>query len=207
MKRLNPLVVCITGGIGSGKSVVSRVLRLNGYKVYDCDSEAKILMESDPNVRTGIIKILGNSAFDRNGKLDRRYIASIIFSDAEKRKEVNRIVHEAVRRDFERFVKKQNDIVFCETAIPVSSHLNEDCDEIWLVEAPETLRVERVAHRNGLSDKEIRERMRSQEEEFDKITVFQKRIIDNGGSTPLLPQIFKKLGINKNNEEICLEIF
>lgn len=239
MKTMKPFVICITGGIGSGKSVVSRVLRLNGYPVYDCDSEAKVLMETDPEVREGLKKILGNDAFFNNGKLNRKFVASIIFSDSEKRREVNGLVHEAVRKDFKVFARKCSEgpysscnrknmdsrnpifsqnggetgveeyggIVFCETAIPVSSHLDEECDEIWLIEAPEELRIRRVVDRSGLETVEIRERMTAQNKEFDGIPQFKKKLIDNGGDIPLLTQIFEKLEILKFSEEICLKKF
>ena len=94
------MVVLITGGIGSGKSVVSSILRANGYEVYDCDSEARRLMDSDAGMRCRLRNELCDDAVDDNGMIDRRKIASVVFSNPEKLAILNSIVHGAVKPTF-----------------------------------------------------------------------------------------------------------
>ena len=93
VKRL----VCITGGIGSGKSVVSRVLRLAGYPVFDCDFEAKSIMDCSADVKGRLCEALGERILGGGGAIDPRVMADIIFSDDEIMKSVNDIVHCALK--------------------------------------------------------------------------------------------------------------
>lgn len=186
----NREIIGITGGIGSGKSVVSRILRLNGLTVYDCDMEARLLMENDPVVRENLVKILGDDTYHPTGKLNRQHVSSCIFSDKELLKRVNEVVHEAVRDHFRRFICSLRRPVFCESAILVTSGLDTLCDRIWLVEAPEAERVSRVVKRSGLEESEIRQRMKSQEKEFDFRSKDKRvELIDNSGRTSLLERI------------------
>ena len=92
-------LIGITGGIGCGKSVVSRICRLRGFDVYDCDSEAKMLMDNDPLLKSAIVEILGRDILLSDGSLDRKIMAALIFSDDCKRRKVNTAVHSAVKAD------------------------------------------------------------------------------------------------------------
>ncbi|MDE6008006.1 MAG: dephospho-CoA kinase, partial [Muribaculaceae bacterium] len=133
----------ITGGIGAGKSIVSRLLRLKGFTVYDCDSAARSLMEQDPEVRDALTKLLGQDAFRAN-HLNRLFVAERIFGDKDLRERVNKVVHKAVREDFLRMTEREKGTVFIESAIPVTGGLMPLMDEIWVVEADEATRIERV---------------------------------------------------------------
>ena len=93
-------VIGITGGIGSGKSVVSRLLRLMGVPVYDCDREAKRLMCESVDIREALIKVAGAEVYDAAGRFNRAYLASFMFGDAKRVAMVNGIVHPVVRTDF-----------------------------------------------------------------------------------------------------------
>lgn len=190
-------MICITGGIGSGKSVVSRVLRLNGFAVYDCDTEARRLMEENVIVREEIIGILGPEAYvsgDSQGKevrLNRSFVASEIFNNDKLRNMVNAVVHRAVREDFIRFATLRHGTVFCETAIPVTSRLDRICDHIWIVTAPEEVRIERVKLRNSLSEDEIQKRIATQRDEFESLPKEKLIEIKNGNNDPVLPRIYE----------------
>ena len=203
-------MIMITGGIGSGKSVVSRILRLNGYRVYDCDSEAKRIMENDYKVIAELIKILGEEAYSLDGgstsirRINRPFIASRIFGDAELRCMVNEVVHQAVREDVLRFAQESEELVFCETAIPVTSKMTGMSDAIWLVTAPESERIERVKIRNGLSEEEIIKRIESQREEFDRLDDSKTIRIENGRDNMILPRIYDLLAQSGCNEIIKL---
>lgn len=165
--KTNDRLVCITGGIGSGKSVVSRCLRLDGWPVYDCDLEARRLMESDPSLRERLEDILGPGCYASDGCLDRRRVASLIFGSDGLRRAVNSVVHAAVRDDVRSWRDKcGSPLSFVETAIPVVSGIAGIVDRIWLVDAPESLRVRRVNDRSGFDEAEIRRRMKAQEPEW-----------------------------------------
>ncbi len=182
----------ITGGIGAGKSVVSRLLRLMGYPVFDCDSEAKRLMEQDSALRESLIGVLGKDAYTGR-HLNREYVASRIFTDETVRNEVNRLVHEAVRNSFRDFRNSAVGIVFIETAILVTGGLLPLVDEVWLVDAPKEERKRRVMARNALSDKKVEERMAVQEREFEFLPASVTRIIDNGGESSVWQQVVRLL--------------
>lgn len=199
-------IVGITGGIGSGKSVVSRILRLNGAKVYDCDTEARSIMESDPCVVRELTAILGASAYKEGGGLDRRYVAEKIFTDEVLRSLVNGVVHKAVREDFLHKASSWGDLSFCESAILATSHFDKICDEIWYVTAPEDERIIRVMKRDSLSEEEIRKRIDTQRKEFDCLPKEKVIEIRNGDNDLLLPCIYKLIEII-NSESICLEKF
>lgn len=199
-------VIGITGGIGAGKSVVSRILRLMGFPVYDCDSEAKRIMNENPDVRTELKHILGESIYNDKGELDRVKMSSAIFTDSELRDKVNRVVHAAVKSDFIQWTLGLDSPVFIESAILITGKLDGLCSKIWLVEAPMEIRIERVRKRNGLSDDAIVSRIRSQEKEFDALPADKVQLIDNGGVEPLMDQILQLLEITIINNIFKIEI-
>ena len=182
----------ITGGIGSGKSVVSRIVRCNGFPVYDCDFEAGRLMQSDSALKERLSAVLGGKAYNACGELDRKYVASRIFGDSELRKDVNRLVHSAVREDFRRFAEARKGKVFVESAILFSSGLASLCDKVWVVEAPKETRVVRVMSRNGCDRDDVESRMSAQSTEFAKVPS-DALFLDNGGEVPLLQKILRLL--------------
>ncbi len=164
MKRIG-----ITGGIGSGKSVVSQLLRVMGYPVYDTDSEAKRLMNTSPGLKAQIAEAFGSDVYDGSGVLNRALLASRVFGQADCVTRLNAIVHPAVRQDFFRWSRSLKDSVcFVESAILYESHFDELVDEVWVVAAPEEQRVERVRQRSGLSAEEVKRRMASQLPEAEK---------------------------------------
>lgn len=198
------LIVGLTGGIGAGKSVVARICRLRGIPVYDCDSEAGKLMESSLLLRENIGHILGEEAYTEDGKLNKPYISSRLFSDSELRENVNRCVHSAVKADFDRWASRRSEpIVMCEAAVFSSSGLTESVDCIWLIEASEEERINRVEKRNGLSREEIKKRMVSQTREFLKLPHDRTFIIDNSGDVSLLSRIDNLLKKLQKQTYLC----
>lgn len=204
----NMKIIGITGGIGSGKSVVSRILRCNGYPVYDCDMEAGLLMTGNSRLKGELTDILGDEAYDFQGNLNRKYVAEKIFNNIQIRREVNRVVHQAVKEDF---LKKCRNIVedkvFVESAILWSSGLEELCDSIWMVVAPVEVREQRVMKRNGLGKEEIRKRIESQTKEFEELDKGKVKIVNNYDNSPLLEEILQLLNLTQNKEILCLEKF
>lgn len=184
------MVVLITGGIGSGKSVVSSILRANGFEVYDCDREARRLMDSDAGMRRRLCNEVCADAIDGSGMIDRRKIASVVFSNPEKLAKLNSIVHGAVKADIVTH-SQCNPLLFVETAIPVTGGLVELAGAVWQVEAPEQLRIRRVMARNNVTAEEVKSRIEAQASECVSAPV----TIVNDDTTPLLPQVLDALAV------------
>lgn len=190
MSDISKKLIGITGGIGTGKSVVSRILRLKGFPVYDCDSRARMLMEESEEIVMSLRCRYGSECILPEGKLNRYLIASKVFATEEERLWLNSLVHAEVRRDLEIWKRSvPQGICFVESAIMVSSHLDIMCDEIWLVSAREDLRIERALERDGISRDNLMLRMESQRFEFDMLPKDKIRRIDNDGAESLLSQI------------------
>lgn len=189
MITVTPRTICITGGIGAGKSVVSTMLRLKGFTVYDCDSRARSLMLTDA-IRNALTEILGDDIYDSKGTLRRKEMAERIFSSPVTRLAVNAVVHEAVRQDLaEACDSCHGRLFFVETAIPATSHIADLCHSVWLVDAPEKTRLLRACQRDDTDETAVRKRMESQSGEFSSLPEANISVIVNDGETPLLPQI------------------
>lgn len=156
----------ITGGIGSGKSVVSALLRLMDIPVYDTDKHAKDLQTSSPALRQQITHILGEEAYLEDGSLNKAYIAGKIFSDKGLLAQINAVVHPAVLEDFNNWVTIQQKagcpIVGLESAILHQARLNEHLDIVWNVEAPVETCIARACRRDNKNREQIEARIRNQ---------------------------------------------
>lgn len=189
----NMRIVAITGGIGSGKSVVSRLLRNMGFAVYDCDSRAKAIMASVPVVRQQLIAQFGEQLFVGN-QFNPKTLASQVFSDSSLLQKLNSIVHPAVREDLVAWARTQKgEVCFVETAILHGSGLDKVVNATWCVTAPEQVRVERVARRSGLTEAQISGRIKAQQAE--ETTTRCDLLIVNDGISPVLPQVMRGITI------------
>lgn len=187
-------IIGLTGGIGSGKSVVSRILRLTGERVYDCDREAKLLMEGNREIKRRLVDEIDQRVV-ADGVIDRQLLADIVFTDEQARRRLNDIVHGAVRDDVMR-IASDCPMLFVESAILAESGLAALCDEIWLVEAgDDDLRIKRVMQRNKCEAESIRRRIRSQHREADLLRRHLDKIvvIDNSAQSKLIEQIDRQL--------------
>ncbi|MBO5890670.1 MAG: dephospho-CoA kinase [Alistipes sp.] len=154
--------VGITGGIGSGKSTVCRILAEHGVAVYDADSRAKELMSSSEALRAALIENFGAECFTAEG-LNRAYLAGRVFSDAEQLRVLNGLVHPAVMADFEAWTEAQEgSYVVFESAILFEAKLEDRVDATVAVMAPEELRVERVMGRDGATKEQVLARIHNQ---------------------------------------------
>lgn len=189
----HPYIIGITGGIGSGKSVVSRLLRLMNIPVYDCDSEAKRLMHESPIVRKALIEEIGEKAYDANGNLNRAYIAAYMFGNPEHMARVNAIVHPAVRADLKEWsLDSKYAVVAVESAILYEAHMEADVNCVWLVHAPEALRLQRATLRDNADEEAIKRRMQSQMSE-DELLQRADKVVHNDGSRTLIGQLWQLL--------------
>ncbi len=192
-------MIGLTGGIGAGKSIVARMLRGQGYEVYDCDSEAKRIMDAADDLKEAIGCRFGSQCLNDDGSLNRRNIAECVFADDDHRLWLNAQVHGLVREDVaKRAGAAGNGILFVESAILRSSGLDRMCEEVWIVDAPESVRIDRAVSRDKSDSGRVKVRIEAQRQELDDFDVPVK-IICNDGRTPLLPQIEKLLKQYKEN--------
>ena len=154
--------VGVTGGIGSGKSVVCNMLRERGVEVYNCDIRAKELMSADEVIAKQLVERFGPETFV-NGELNRAYLAERVFGNAEELAALNAIVHPRVIEDFEQWAQRQQgEYVVIESAILFESGIDSKVDVTVAVMAPESLRLERTMQRDGVTREQVEERMRNQ---------------------------------------------
>ena len=181
----------ITGGIGSGKSYVSRLLTEHyGIPVYNTDSEAKRLMLSDEGIRRRLTALLGKEVYKSDGTLNKPLLANYLFADSCHAGQINAIVHPQVKADFLKWADRQTgcEIVALESAILFESGFDNLVDKVVMVYAPVELRIRRVMLRDSTTEEKIRQRIVAQMDDKAK----QDRsdfIIFNDGSRPLNLQL------------------
>lgn len=196
MKKVVKLA--ITGGIGSGKSVVSHMMNVLGVPVYDCDSSAKRLMVNDEFIVSELKRMFGEDCYEDDGTLNRQYIASCIFTDKQNIKRVNSLVHPAVKRDFEQWAELQGtDLVAVETAILYESGIVESVDKVLVVWAEKETAIRRTVERSGMSRSQVISRMENQMS-VDDLLLLSDYSLYNDGEEPLLPQVMNLIGQLKN---------
>jgi len=183
------LKVAVTGGIGSGKSMVCSLFEKIGIPVFYADQVAKMLMNSEPEIREKLIKIFGTGIFDANFKLNRTKFAAIIFNNEKALSTTNEIVHPVVRKEFSRWTELQNSpYVIQEAALIFESGQSENFDKIITVSAPVDIRIERVMKRDNITREKVLERIKNQLDEEIKCKQ-SDFIIVNDSKQMLLPQI------------------
>lgn len=155
-------IIGLTGGIGSGKSTVARYIESKGIPVYIADDEARKLTDS-AEIKSQISNTFGEKVL-KNGIVDRKILSEMVFNNAENLQKLNAIIHPAVRAHFIEWLRANSDKkwVVKEAAILFESGSYKDCDKIITVEAPEDVRVLRVAKRDAASEEEIKARIRNQ---------------------------------------------
>ena len=185
------MVVGITGGIGSGKSIVCSVFNALGIPVYDADTEAKKLYEI-PEVIEEVKKTFGGKFFTASGDLDKKKFAGLVFSDEVSLKKINAIIHPFVKKNFKIWKKANggNPYMLKEAAILFESGTNKGCDKVITVTAPEALRIQRILARDNRTREQVEKIIQHQWNDAEKI----KRsdfVIENDELHLVLPQVLK----------------
>jgi dephospho-CoA kinase len=186
----NPLQIGITGGIGSGKTLVSKIFACLGIPVYDADSHAKELMTTDGILVSQIKKEFGDLSYLSDGTLNRKYLSEVVFNNQERLDVLNKLVHPRVGENYTQWVKRHNKkaYVLKEAALLFETGSYQALDKIIVVHAPEEVRIKRVMHRDGRAEQQVREIIRKQMSEEEKL----KRadfIIHNDESSLIIPQV------------------
>lgn len=185
-------IVGVTGGIGSGKSVVCRIFEQLNIPVYEADAEAKMLYEKYPELKQSIKDLISEEAVDKNGNINRKKLAEIVFNDDVKLASLNKLVHPIVKWDFENWIDSHKGFPYLikEAAILFESGANKQCDLVIAVISPLELRIERIRQRDKKTKAEIEKIIATQlsDEELIKRSDF---VIYNDERQMLVPQVLK----------------
>lgn len=183
------MLVAISGGIGSGKSVVAHILMSIGFQVYDCDKNARFLIDNNNAIKHKISNIIGQCSTTDDGMLNRKLVGNIVFNNPEKLEALNKLTHSAVRDDIKKWQLANADkIMFVETAILYQSNIDKMVDAVIEVVAPLDIRIKRVQKRNKLNSEEVISRINAQNFLVHKHHARTFTII-NDGNMAILPQL------------------
>lgn len=187
------LKIGITGGIGSGKSIVCTLFHKLGIPIYDSDSRAKELTNSDATIINGVKKLFGDEAYV-DGEMQRKYVASKVFEDKSILTQLNKLIHPIVANDFKCWCAERSNegakYALMESAILIESGFDTLMDIVVCVTAPVDIRVERVLSRDGSTKDEIEKRINNQLSDEQRAAKSQYNII-NDGKHLIMPQIVK----------------
>ena len=187
-----PKIIGLTGGIGSGKTTVAEYIEDCGFPVYYSDDRAKTIVNDHEDLKIKIKDLLGKESYDKNGWYDRRYVGKKVFNDDELLLQLNKIIHPAVRLDFEEWVSQQTKyLIFKETALLFELKLNQQCYKSLLVTAEDNIRIKRVMDRDSKTYREIQSIMEKQMPEKDKIKLADYIIYNNNNLDDLKEQTEK----------------
>ena len=183
------MIIGLTGGIGSGKTIVAKLFETMGCIIYNSDERAKELY-FNKDIKQQVITLLGKEAYINDIELNKSYIAEVIFSDKHKLQHLNAIIHPAVKQDFKLVVSKYpiKTLTIKETALLFEENISKEVDISILVTAPVELKIERVMKRSNLSKTEVEKRMLAQWTDERKIPL-ATYVLTNDGKEALIPQV------------------
>ena len=183
----------ITGGIGSGKSVVSKILSLLNIPIYLSDDEAKRLTATDETIRRELTDLLGDELY-QVGMLNKQMLANFLFASAENAEKINAIIHPQVKQDFRRWCTRHSasPFVAMESAILFESGFDSEVDVVVMVYAPQEVRIQRAMMRDAASRTQIEQRIKRQMDDVAKCSKAHYVLI-NDDKTALIPQVLQLL--------------
>ncbi|CAC9380621.1 dephospho-CoA kinase [Staphylococcus aureus] len=190
-----PKVIGLTGGIASGKSTVSELLSVFGFKVVDADKAAREAVKKGSKGLAQVREVFGDEAIDENGEMNRRYMGDLVFNHPEKRLELNAIIHPIVRDIMEEEKQeylKQGYNVIMDIPLLFENELENTVDEVWVVYTSESIQMDRLMQRNNLSLEDAKARVYSQIS-IDKKSRMANHVIDNLGDKLELKQNLERL--------------
>ncbi len=198
-------IVGITGGIGSGKTSVSRILRDLNAAVVDYDAVARVITLKGGRALGELSAYFGDSIMDSNGELDRKKLAGIVFNDKVKLHALDSITHKYITKKVVENIENikaagKNDIIVLDSPIPVENGFLDLVDEVWVVTANRDIRIKRIMDRNGMTQDEAVARMNSQKKDEDYIRIADN-VIQNNGSLEELEKAVVKLLFQKKNDK------
>ncbi|MCD8842773.1 dephospho-CoA kinase [Staphylococcus gallinarum] len=193
-----PKVIGLTGGIATGKSTVSELLTIHGFKIVDADVASRKAVEKGTTGLAQIREHFGEEAILENGEMDRQYVGELIFNYPEKRLELNEIVHpivhEIMEQEKEAYLEQGYNVIM-DIPLLYENELQNTVDEVWLVYTSESIQIERLMERNDLSLEDAKARVLSQIS-IDKKRRMADHVIDNRDT---------KLELKQNVETLLIE--
>ncbi len=179
----------ITGGIGSGKTTVSKIFSVLGVAVYNADERAKYLLNYDVDVIKKVKEIFGDEIYFEN-KINRKRLSALVFNQTDLLKKLNGIVHPAVFDDFDKWcaTQKNQPYILKEAALIFETIIHQRLDKIIVIAAPEKIKIERVMRRDNISAQQVQSRMNSQFSEEEKLQRADF-IIYNDEQQLVMPQV------------------
>ena len=185
------LQIGLTGGIGSGKSIVGRVFHTMGAPVYQADQRAKTLVATDADLKKAIQSTFGAKAYQADGSINRTFMAETVFNDDTALQQLNQLVHPAVKADYEVWLQSQDtSYVIHEAALILEAGFQDEFDGLISVSAPENLRKARVKNRDGLTEEQVQARMERQYDQSYKDQVCD-HVIQNDDHQLLIPSVWE----------------
>lgn len=188
--RERPVLLGVTGGIGTGKSLVCKILSTFGYPVYNADDRAKELMNESIIIREKIIDLLGNEAYSDHS-INRQFIASKVFKDSELLKKLNAIVHPEVGKDFQSWVNGngEKEILIKEAALLVEAGSYRQLDYLIVVSSPIDIRIERILSRDPQRSKDEVEAIIAKQMNSKELEEYADFVLLNDEENSVLTQI------------------
>ncbi|MFM6944900.1 MAG: dephospho-CoA kinase [Bacteroidota bacterium] len=184
------LKVAITGGIGSGKSLVCQVFKTLGIPIFYADDTSNQLVENNLELKASIIELFGKEAYI-NGNYNRKFIGNIVFSNPEKLQLLNDLIHPlAIQAAKQWFEEQHSPYAIKEAAILFESNAQQDIDIVIGITAPEAVRIERVMQRTGYNKEEVIKRIALQMPDEEKMAKCDY-VIQNDNNTAILPQLLR----------------
>ena len=183
-------VVGLTGGIGSGKSLVASIFRKMNIPVYDSDQRAKDLYVESEGLKSKMVLEFGPEVYTNNG-INREYLAAIVFTNKAQLAKLNAIVHPVLQLDFDKWKALQKTpYVIREAAILIESRAHTSCDKIIVVTADEDTRIQRVIQRDSAKVLDVKKRIENQITDTERIS-YADFVIDNNGHKSIIEQVMK----------------
>ena len=190
-----PKVIGLTGGIASGKSTVSELLSVFGFKVVDADKAAREAVKKGSKGLAQVREVFGDEAIDENGEMNRRYMGDLVFNHPEKLLELNTIIHPIVRdimeEEKQKYLKQGYNVIM-DIPLLFENELENTVDEVWVVYTSESIQMDRLMQRNNLSLEDAKARVYSQIS-IDKKSRMADHVIDNLGDKLELKQNLERL--------------
>ncbi len=186
-------IIGVTGGIGSGKSTVSKMLASFGAQIIDADMLAKQIVEKGQKALEEIVECFGDEILDLEGNLDRKELSGIVFKDKQKLEELNRITHDHVAKRIIEKIDSLNkiEIAVVDAPIPIEHGFLDVVDEVWVVIADREVRIKRVMERSGLTYNEVEDRINAQLSDDYYKSISEVVIVNNGSVEELRQQVKK----------------
>ena len=185
-------IIGITGGIGSGKSLICKIFSTMNIPIYDADSRAKYLINNDLSLKNSIKNLLGENAYLPTGIYNRKWVASQVFNNPDLLKQLNSLVHPCVHKDSYDWVKKYSKSPFLiyEAALMKAAGDNNMFDKVIVVNAPINLRIQRIQVRDKRSEQEIKDIIARQISDEERLKIADY-VIENDDKEPVLKQVLE----------------